>query len=80
MVGKLWSAHTDYSIHVTIEESTIYPTAQQAINCLIVCQWLSNCYKDIHLFRFDAKTGVVYILAGDNLEIIVPPNDPWRFL
>ncbi|AUB39003.1 hypothetical protein COO91_04985 [Nostoc flagelliforme CCNUN1] len=26
---------------------------------------LSNLYKDIRLFRFDDKTGQVYILAGD---------------
>jgi hypothetical protein len=43
---------------------------------------LSNLYRDIHLFRFDARTGDVYILAGasDELEIIVPPNGLWRFL
>jgi hypothetical protein len=43
---------------------------------------LSNYYRDIHLFRFDAQTGDVYILAGtsDELEIIVPPNGFWRFL
>jgi hypothetical protein len=70
----------DYSIHVTIEEPTIYPTAQQAINCLIVCQMLSNCYRDIQLFRFDSKTGEVFILAGDELQIIVPPDEPWKFL
>jgi hypothetical protein len=66
--------------HATIEEPTIYPTPEQAIACLIVCQWLSNFYKDIHLFRFDDITGDVYILAGDDLQIIVPLKEPWRFL
>ncbi|WP_442940126.1 DUF6888 family protein [Nostoc sp.] len=69
-----------YIIHVTIEENTIYPNAQQAITCLIVCQMLSNYYRDIRLFRFDDKTGDVYILAGDNLQIIVPSHEPWRFV
>jgi hypothetical protein len=41
---------------------------------------LSNGYRDIHLFRFDARTREAYILAGKDLEIIVPPNGLWRFL
>ena len=68
------------STHVTIEETIIYPTVDQAFACLRACQWLSNCYKDIHLFRFDVQTGDVYILAGDELQIIVPPNGLWNFL
>jgi hypothetical protein len=35
---------------------------------------LSNYYKDIKLFRFDAQIGDVYILAGDEMQIIVPPD------
>ena len=66
------------SIYVTIE-AKIFPTNEQAQVCLR-CQMLSNFYQDIHLFRFDDKTGNVYILAGDDLQIIVPPNEPWRFL
>ncbi|WP_442938549.1 DUF6888 family protein [Nostoc sp.] len=31
-------------------------------------------YKDIRLFRFDDKTGQVYILAGDKVQIIVYPQ------
>ncbi|KAB8317031.1 hypothetical protein SD81_026090 [Tolypothrix campylonemoides VB511288] len=63
-----------------MEENTIYPTAEQALACVRVCQWLSNCYKDIHLFRFNDRTGDIYMLAGDDLEIIVPPNGLWRFI
>jgi hypothetical protein len=69
-----------FSTHAKIEESTIYPTNEQAIACLRVCQILSNCYRDIQLFRFNAQTGEVYIFAGDELEIIVPRNGLWRFL
>lgn len=71
-----------FSTYVRIEETTIYPTAEQAIKCLIVCQMLSNLYQDIRLFRFDRQTGDVFILAGtgDELEIIVAPNGFWRFL
>ncbi len=69
-----------FSTHATIEESTIYLIAEQAITCLIVCQMLSNLYRDIQLFRFDDQTGDVFILAGDELQIIVPRNEPWRFV
>lgn len=41
---------------------------------------LSNTYKDIHLFGFDIQSRDIYILAGDNLQIIVSPSGFWRFL
>ncbi|GBF79499.1 DUF6888 family protein [Aphanothece sacrum] len=69
-----------YIICVTIEAVIINPSNEQAQACLQVCQWLSNCYKDIHLFRFDTVTGDVYILAGDELEILVPSDGLWYFL
>ncbi|NHC33573.1 hypothetical protein QH73_0002660 [Scytonema millei VB511283] len=63
-----------------MEDKAISPTNEQAQACLRVCQMLSNLYKDIHLLRFDDKTGDIYILAGENLQIIVLPNEPWRFV
>ncbi|WP_446366174.1 DUF6888 family protein [Coleofasciculus chthonoplastes] len=56
------------------------PTNEQAQTCLRVCQMLSNCYRDIQLFRFNAQTGEVYIFAGEELQIIVSRNGLWRFL
>ncbi|MEH2439872.1 MAG: hypothetical protein V7K16_06185 [Nostoc sp.] len=41
---------------------------------------LSNLYKDIRLFRFDDKTGQVYILAGDEVQVIVFSNGIWDFV
>jgi hypothetical protein len=68
------------STRVTIEESIIYPTAEQALACLRVCQMLSNYYRNIELFRFDDQNGIVFIFASEELQIIVPPNGLWRFL
>uniref|UniRef100_A0A8J7A212 DUF6888 domain-containing protein n=1 Tax=Desmonostoc muscorum LEGE 12446 TaxID=1828758 RepID=A0A8J7A212_DESMC len=56
------------------------PTIEQALACVRVCQMLSNPYKDIRLFRFDDRTGQVYILAGDELQIIVLSNGIWDFV
>jgi len=41
---------------------------------------LSNGYKEIHLFRFDEKTGDVFILAGNDIQIVIPPTGEWYFL
>jgi hypothetical protein len=64
----------------TIEEQTIIPTDEQAQACLRVCHMLSNCFRDIELFRFNTRTGEVYIIAGEELQIIVPRHGQWRFL
>ncbi|GAX41906.1 hypothetical protein NIES4075_29030 [Tolypothrix sp. NIES-4075] len=41
---------------------------------------LSNLYQDIHLFRFDEKTGEIYILAGETIEIIINREGIWEFI
>jgi hypothetical protein len=69
-----------YIIYVKIEEKTIYPTTRQALMCIIICQYLSNFYRDIQLFRFSDITGNVFILAGDELQIIVFRDGTWRFV
>ncbi len=61
-------------------EKKIKPTNQQAQASLRVCQMLSNGYKDIHLFRFDNKIGNVFILAGNDIQIVIPPTGEWYFL
>ncbi|NJR63806.1 MAG: hypothetical protein HC769_36625 [Cyanobacteria bacterium CRU_2_1] len=57
-----------------------YPSDEQAQACLRVCQMLSNCLQDIRLFRFDTNTNNVFILAGENIQIIVPPSGIWNFI
>lgn len=68
-------------IYVTIEETIIFnPTAVQALTCLRVCQMVSNSFLDIHLIRFNEIKGYVYILAGDEMEILIFPEGNWRFI
>ncbi|MFN6562731.1 MAG: DUF6888 family protein [Nostoc sp. ChiSLP01] len=67
-------------VYVTIEEQTINPTNEQAQTCVRVCQMLSNSFRNVELFRYDDQTGVVFIFANEELQIIVPPNGDWRFL
>ncbi|WP_442933219.1 DUF6888 family protein [Microcoleus sp. herbarium12] len=64
----------------TIEERSINPTDEQAQTCLRVCQMLSNCYRDIQLFRFNPRSREVYIFAGEELQIRVFPSGDWSFI
>lgn len=41
---------------------------------------LSSYYRDIQLFRFDQQIGNVYILAANEIQVIVPPSGDWYFL
>lgn len=63
-----------------IEEGTINPTDEQAQACLRVCQMLSNCYRDIQLFRFDPESREVYIFVSDELQVMVFPSGNWSFI
>jgi hypothetical protein len=40
------------------------PTAEQAIKAAILCQYLSNYYQPIHLFRFDEERLEIFIIAN----------------
>jgi hypothetical protein len=57
------------------------PTNTQAQACIVVCQYLSNCYQPIHLFRYNPMVGEVFILAGvhEGIEILIPPDGQWRY-
>jgi hypothetical protein len=55
------------------------PTSEQALQAIQVSHWLSNCYLDIHLFRYDSKRQEIYILAGSTIGITIFTNGTWEF-
>jgi hypothetical protein len=59
-----------------------FPTAEQSIKCVILCQYLTDTYSPINMVRFDVRTGVIFILAGigDNIEVEIYRNGLWRFV
>ena len=65
-------------LKIDIKESNL-PTVDQAFAAIRVCQWLSNCYLDIHLFRYDSNSKQIVILAGETLVAIIPPSGDWGF-
>ncbi|WP_407682442.1 DUF6888 family protein [Pseudocalidococcus azoricus] len=56
------------------------PTAEQAIRCVILCQCLTNTFTPIFVLRLDERTGNLFLLAGDNIEIKIYRNGLGRFL
>ena len=42
---------------------------------------LSNGYQPIHIFRYNANTNTVFILAGitKSLEVLIFSDGQWRF-
>ena len=55
-------------------------TVEQAIKSVELCQSLSDLHQDIVLFRFDDLKGEIYILAGQDLEIVIYDSGLWEFL
>lgn len=56
------------------------PTVEQAVECVYVCQMLSNLYRDIVVFRYDSVTKEVYILTADDIQVVIPATGTWRFV
>jgi hypothetical protein len=44
-----------------------------------VCQYLTNFYRSIELVRFDERTGIVYLFAGEDLQVVIYRDGKWRF-
>lgn len=57
----------------------IQPTVEQAFKSMSLCQSLSNFYRNIQVFRYDDVTGLVFILATENVEILMQRDGTWRF-
>lgn len=54
-------------------------TPEQAITCVTQCQKLTSLLKQIHIVRLDERTGDVYVLAGDDIGIIIFRDGKWEF-
>ncbi|MEO0684111.1 MAG: hypothetical protein AAFY76_03445 [Cyanobacteria bacterium J06649_11] len=47
------------------------PTAEQAMELYKMCQNLTSMYLPINLVTIDERTQSVYVLAGEELEILI---------
>ncbi|WP_448572614.1 DUF6888 family protein [Trichothermofontia sp.] len=63
-----------------IGEAAILPTSEQGLACIRVCQMLSSYYRNVELFRFNERSGDIYIFASEELQILIPQDGRWRFV
>ncbi|WP_390091472.1 DUF6888 family protein [Geminocystis herdmanii] len=56
------------------------PTELQTLSCFIACQTLTTMYLPIYLVRFDERIDEIFILAGDNIQILIDRNGDRRFI
>ncbi|WP_071590746.1 hypothetical protein [Synechococcus sp. PCC 7336] len=56
-------------------------TPEQAIQAVVLCQWFSNGYQPINVFRFDVNLETIYIQGGvtDSMVIVIFSDGRWRF-
>ncbi|MDJ0673859.1 MAG: hypothetical protein QNJ36_00430 [Calothrix sp. MO_167.B42] len=60
--------------------AAILPTAEQGLQCIYLCQFLTQYYKPIQMVRLDERTGNIFILAGDDIEILISRNGDFEYL
>ncbi|MBW4451472.1 MAG: hypothetical protein KME55_01665 [Nostoc indistinguendum CM1-VF10] len=62
-----------------MKRAVILPTAAQALKCVYLCQLLTTAYKPIYMVRLDERTGKIFILAGEDIEILISLNGNWEY-
>ncbi|WP_442937990.1 DUF6888 family protein [Nostoc sp.] len=63
-----------------IKQAAILPTAAQALKCVYLCQSLTTAYLPIYIVRLDERTGNIFILGGNEIEILISRDGNWRYL
>jgi hypothetical protein len=60
--------------------ATILPTSEQALKCVYLCQALTTVYRPIYMVRLDERTGKIFIIAGNDIEILISRDGNWEYL
>jgi len=53
------------------------PTQAQLLQCYTLSCWATRCYLPINLIRFDERTGNIFLLISEEIEIDIKPNGKW---
>jgi hypothetical protein len=56
------------------------PTREQLKTYFDTTTNLTKMYVPINLSTLDGRTGNVFVLAGQEIEIVIYPNGNWRFI
>jgi hypothetical protein len=57
----------------------IKPSREQEIACLRLCVNLTRFCLSVHIIRIDERNGEIYILAGEEVGMIVQTDGLWRY-
>ncbi len=68
---------TVYNRGGRVSGGVIIPTAAQLWQCFVLCCWGTKMYLPVNLVRIDDRTGNVFILIGEEMEIEIDPNGEW---
>lgn len=53
------------------------PTTSQIWQTFVICCNATKLYLSVNLVRMDERTGNVFILVGEEIEIEIKPNGEW---
>ncbi|MCY7273171.1 MAG: hypothetical protein LH702_05365 [Phormidesmis sp. CAN_BIN44] len=56
-----------------------YPTSKQEARCFILCQNLTAMFVPVNVMRLDERQGKVFILAGEEIVIVISRDGEWNF-
>ena len=59
---------------------TVIPTPAQLFTCYVLSYWATKMYLPIYLVTLDEPTQGVFILAGDETEILINSDGTWGLL
>ena len=52
----------------------LMPTEIQAVKCFIWCQRITQMYLPISLVRLDERSNNIFIIAGEDIEVLIDIN------
>lgn len=53
------------------------PTTALIWQTFVLCCWATKLYRNVNLVRIDERTGNVFILVGEEIEMQIKPNGEW---
>jgi len=56
------------------------PTSEQLKTYFVLTARLTKMYISVNLGTLDRRTDNVYVLAGEEIEIVIYPNAHWIFV
>lgn len=56
------------------------PTSEQLKTYFILTARLTKMYVSVNLATLDRRTQNVYVLAGEEIEIVIYPDGEWIFV